>query len=350
LGLRVIADGPAETPGVDPERAAHWLVGHVDGLEPPVRFSFISGGRSNLTYRIDDGSGLGPLVLRRPPVGGVLETAHDMGREWKIISGLADAPVPVAPAVAFCDDVTVIGAPFYIMGFVAGRVVDTAAVAEELTPTVRARAGFDLIDVMAALHRLEPGDVRLADLGRREGYIPRQLRRWSRQWEQSRTRDLPVVDEVHRRLAANVPVEQRTGIVHGDFRLGNMMLGVEGKIAAVLDWELATLGDVLADLGWLLSSWVEPGEETASGVVPPSAAPGFPSRAALRDRYAAASGLDLSNLDYYVAFARWRSVCINEGVYARYRAGVMGADDWDVEQFGAGIERQAQAALDALGG
>jgi aminoglycoside phosphotransferase (APT) family kinase protein len=349
LGLRVVAGKPAETPGVDTERAAQWLLEHVDGLEPPVRFSFISGGRSNLTYRIDDGSGR-PLVLRRPPVGGVLETAHDMGREWKIISGLADAPVPVAPAVAFCEDVTVLGARFYIMGFVPGHVVDTAAGAEEMTTAARSHAGYDLVDVMAALHRIEPGDVQLADLGRREGYIPRQLRRWSRQWEQSRTRELPVVDEVHRRLAGNVPVEQRTGIVHGDFRLGNMMLGPDGEIRAVLDWELATLGDVLADLGWLLSSWVEPGEETASGLVSPTTVAGFPTRAALQDGYAGASGLDLSNLDYYVAFARWRSVCINEGVYARYRAGVMGADDWDVEQFGAGIERQAQAALAALGG
>jgi aminoglycoside phosphotransferase (APT) family kinase protein len=336
-----------ETPGVDPERAGRWLTEHVDGIGAPVRFSFISGGRSNLTYRIDDGSDR-PLVLRRPPVGGVLESAHDMSREWKIISALAGSAVPVAPAVAFCDDVEVIGAPFYIMGFVEGRVVDSAAVAAEMTLAARQRAGLDLVDVMAALHRIEPQDVQLQDLGRRHGYIERQLRRWSLQWERSRTRDLPVVDEVHRRLSRTLPREQRTGIVHGDFRLGNMIVGDGGEFRAVLDWELATLGDVLADLGWLLSSWVEPGEETGSVPVPPSVAPGFPDRATLRDRYAAASGLDLSGIDYYVAFARWRSVCISEGVYARYKAGVMGTDDLDVSEFGARIENQAQAALEAL--
>ena len=347
MGLRVVADGQGPIPGVDAERAGRWLAEHVDGLQPPVRFSFISGGRSNLTYRIDDRSGR-ELVLRRPPVGGVLESAHDMGREWKIISGLADSTVPVAPAIAFCADAGVIGAPFYIMGFVPGRIVDTAAVAEELTPAARAHAGEQLIDVMAALHRIEPDDVQLGDLGRRHGYIERQLRRWSTQWERSRTRDLPVVDEVHRRLADNLPVEQRTGIVHGDFRLGNMMLGEDGAIRAVLDWELATLGDVLADLGWLLSSWAEPGEDNTAALVPPSTVAGFPTRAALRERYAAATGLDVSNLDYYLAFARWRGVCIGEGVYARYRAGVMGDHDLDVDQMGAGIERQAEAALEAL--
>jgi aminoglycoside phosphotransferase (APT) family kinase protein len=348
LGLRDVKEAVVATPGVDPERAGRWLIEHVDDVEGPVRFSFISGGRSNLTYRIDDGTGRA-LVLRRPPVGGVLESAHDMGREWKIISGLARSEVPVAPAIAFCDDVDVIGAPFYIMGFVDGWIVDTATVAEELSLAAREHAGRELVDVMAALHRIEPADVQLQDLGRPHGYIERQLRRWSLQWERSRTRDLPVVDEVHRRLALTLPAEQRTGIVHGDFRLGNMIVGGAGEFNAVLDWELATLGDVLADLGWLLSSWVEPGEEdTASVPPPPSVAPGFPSRAGLRDRYAAASGLDLSDLDYYIAFARWRSVCISEGVYARYKAGVMGADDLDVAQFGSRIERQAQAALVAL--
>ncbi|HET6795234.1 MAG TPA: phosphotransferase family protein [Acidimicrobiales bacterium] len=339
-----MSDAPA---GVDLDSVSRWLVANVDGVELPLRCSLISGGRSNLTYRIDDAAGR-TLVLRRPPLGNVLATAHDMGREWRIISALAGTPVPVAPAVAWCPDESVNGAPFYVMGYVEGLILDTAGAASKVDEAARKAAGTDMVTVMAALHAIEPDDVGLGTLGRREDYIGRQLRRWHQQWEKSKTRELPAVDEVHRRLSTGIPPQQRSGIVHGDFRLGNMMVGPDGRIRAVLDWELATLGDVLADLGWMLSSWTEPGEAPDVPGAPPTTAPGFPSRAEMTGRYERLTGLDLSSIAWYVAFARWRSVCITEGVYARYKAGVMGGDDFDFEAFDAQIQRTAAAALAAL--
>jgi aminoglycoside phosphotransferase (APT) family kinase protein len=335
--------------GVDLPRVTAWMVEHVAGVEPPFTVEFISGGRSNLTYRIVDAAGR-ELVLRRPPLGNVLQSAHDMGREHRIIAALAATDVPVADALGYCDDPSVNGAPFYVMSFVAGAVLATIADAEAYPESSRRPAANDLIDVMCRLHAVDPDAVGLETLARKEGYIERQLKRWHRQFEQSKTRDLPVIDEVHRRLAERIPPQRWTGIVHGDFRLGNMILSPAGKLLAVLDWELATLGDTLADLGWLLSSWLEPGERTRGPFPPPTTAAGFPTRAELAERYSRASGRDVSDLPYYLAFSRWRSACIGEGVLARYKSAVMGVVDFDIEMQAASVEASAVAARNALDG
>ena len=246
-------------PGSTCPRVTEWMVGNIPDVVAPLAVEFISGGRSNLTYRIVDGAGR-QLVLRRPPLGNVLQSAHDMGREHRIIAALAPTDVPVAEALGYCDDVTVNGAPFYVMGFVGGAVLATITDAEAYPEASRRPASDDLIDVLCRLHAVDPDEVGLETLARKEGYIERQLKRWHRQFEQSKTRELPVLDEVHRRLAEHIPPQRWTGIVHGDYRLGNMILGPDGELRAVLDWELATLGDTLADVGWLLSSWLEAGE------------------------------------------------------------------------------------------
>jgi aminoglycoside phosphotransferase (APT) family kinase protein len=332
---------------VDLARVTEWFEGHISEARVPLSVRLISGGRSNLTYLIEDADGR-PFVLRRPPLGHLLSTAHDMGREYRIIAALADTDVPVADALGFCDDPTVNGAPFYVMGYVPGVVLNTVEDAMAYPETSRTAAAEAFIEVLGLLHSVDVDAVGLGTLGRREGYIERQLRRWYTQWQQSKTRELPAIDEVHRRLAAAIPPQQGTGIVHGDYRLGNTMLGPSGELRAVLDWELATLGDTLADLGWLMSSWAEPGEATTSPFPPPTVAPGFPSRRHMADRYQHATGRDLSDLPYYVAFARWRSACIGEGVLARYRAGVMGDVDFDIDQQSRSVAAQADAAKDAL--
>jgi aminoglycoside phosphotransferase (APT) family kinase protein len=338
----------AAVEGIEAEATTAWLVAHVDGVTPPFRFEPIAGGRSNLTYRVGDAAGR-DLVLRRPPLGNILSTAHDMGREHRLISALGASDVPVPPALGLCEDPEVTGAPFYVMAFVPGAVLAYLEDGLAFPEATRERAADSAVDVMARLHAVDPDEVGLGTLGRKEGYLDRQLRRWHAQFEQSKTRDLPLEGEVHRRLSESVPPQRYTGIVHGDYRLGNMLMGPDGVVQAVLDWELATLGDTLADLGWLVTHWGEPGEAHIGKAPPPTMAPGFPSRAHVVERYGAATGRDLSDLPYYLAFARWRSVCILEGVLSRYKAGVMGQSDVDVDEMSrwvVGHVEEARAALD----
>jgi aminoglycoside phosphotransferase (APT) family kinase protein len=333
--------------GIDMPRVTEWIGAHAPDLTPPFTARFISGGRSNLTYQLVDATGRA-FVLRRPPLGHVLQSAHDMGREHRIIDALRDTDVPVANALGLCEDVSVNGAPFYLMDFVEGAVLATIDDAEAYPETSRRPAADHLVDVMGRLHAVDPDAVGLGTLGRKEGYIARQLKRWHTQFTQSKTRELPLLDEVHDRLEARMPPQRWTGIVHGDFRLGNMILSPTGDLLAVLDWELATLGDTLADLGWMLSSWVEAGEPTRGPFPPPTTAAGFPTRAELIDRYAATTGRDLSELPYYLAFARWRGACISEGVLNRYKRAVMGEVDFDIDAMAEGVELSVNAARDAL--
>lgn len=335
-----------ELPGIEHAAVTRWLVEHVEGLRAPVTFSLVSGGRSNLTYRVTDTAGV-VRALRRPPTGGVLSTAHDMGREWRFITALAPTAVPVAEPLGFCDDPEVTGAEFYVMGFVDGLVLADQQAAERLSHAARRRAGEAAVEVMADLHSVDPDEVGLGDVARREGYIERQLRRWKRQVHQSGAPDLDVLDRVHDALAAHVP-PQTSGIVHGDCRPGNMAFGEDGEVLAVFDWELATLGDPLADLGWLIASWQQRGDEVPGATASPSLQPGFPTRDELVERYARLSGCDVSELPYYVAFSRWRSACIGAGVRARYAAGVMGDDGYAAEVRGEEGVRQGEAALDAV--
>lgn len=338
--------GRAELAGIDQDAVSRWLAGHVPGLAPPVTFSLVSGGRSNLTYRVTDGAGT-VRALRRPPAGGVLGTAHDMSREWRFISALAPAGVPVPKPLAYCDDLTVTGADFYVMAFVDGTVAADQEAVREWTPQVCRQAGTETVDALAALHRIDPDDVGLGGIARRGGYVERQLRRWQRQVHQSGAPDLALLDEVHDALVAHAPA-QHSGIVHGDFRPGNLCFASDGTVRAVFDWELATLGEPLADLGWLVSTWAQPGDAMAPTTPGPSAAPGFPTRDELVSRYARLTGRDVSDLPYYVAFSRWRSACIGAGVRARYEARVMADDGYAAEARAEQDAQQGELAFEAV--
>jgi aminoglycoside phosphotransferase (APT) family kinase protein len=333
--------------GIDRDAVQAWFVANVPEVEPPLRFERISGGRSNLTYAVTDG-GDRRWALRRPPLGERLASAHDMGREHTIISALQRTPVPVPPVAGFCEDESVNGAPFYVMGFVEGPILRTKADAErEFDEAARRGVGERVADTLAAIHAVDPDAAGVGELGRKEGYVERQLRRWQGQWGKSKTRELPVVDDVHDRLVARVPGQGRATIVHGDYRLDNMILDPSGEIAAVVDWELCTLGDPLADVGLLMVYWAEPEDEFSPLFEAPTQAAGFPARAELRDRYAERSGRDLSELDFYVALGYWKLAIILEGVFARYAAGQYGKGDDDFEEFANVVERLAEAADEA---
>lgn len=336
-----------EIPGIDPVRVGAWLDANVADSAGPYRFDLIAGGRSNLTFRVTAGDGT-TFVLRRPPLGHVLATAHDMGREFRIISALQDSGVPVAPALGMCADDAVNGAPFYVMGYVEGKVLDSPSAGASISMEARATASQELIDVLVRLHSIDPASVGLGELGKRDGYLGRQLRRWSTQWANSKTRELPIVDEVHRRLEANQPAQSTSGIVHGDYRLGNCLTDPSsGHLRAVLDWELCTLGDVLADVGYLLVYWSDPtGPQLAEN--DPSGQPGYPSRAEMVERYARATGRDVAEIRYYEAFSCWRLACIAEGVRARYQAGVMGDDGGYAVTAEDRVALLAQRSIDLL--
>ena len=335
-----------ETAGIDHDSLVRWFDRQVGGLDGGLDFNLITGGRSNLTFTVSDGHGR-CWVLRRPPMGHVLATAHDMAREHRIISALADSGVPVPAIVGLCEDDEVNGAPFYVMDFVPGLVVRDVAIAEGVPVEVRGRMGESLVEVLARLHDVDLDAVGLSDLGRHDGYIERQLKRWRTQFVDATTRDLPRVLEVHDLLAARVPAQQGVGIVHGDYRLDNCMMSPDGEVAAVLDWELCTLGDVLADVAGMVAY----GDTRATGgTPPPTSLEGFPSTDAVREMYAHHSTRDLAHLDFYVAFAYWRIACIVEGVYTRYSAGVMGdqGDPRLVEVFGQRVWDLADLAYETV--
>jgi aminoglycoside phosphotransferase (APT) family kinase protein len=341
------------TDAVAPVPLTDWLRAEVPEVQVgdvPVVVERISGGHSNLTYRITDAAGT-RWALRRPPTGMVLATAHDMGREWRFVSALAPTGVPVAPPVAYCADDAVIGAEFYVTGFVEGEVLGDAESGHRLAPQARLSAGAATVDVLADLHAVDPDEVGLADLRRPGGYLERQLKIWHRQVHASAVEDLSVVDAVHERLvarAAALPPSQ-VRIAHGDYRPGNLAYGPDGTVRAIFDWELATLGDPLADLGWLLASWGRPADTAPPTIAGPNQAGGYPDGDELVARYARRSGRDVGETDFYVAFARWRSACIGAGVHSRYVAGVMGGAESDG---GAArlrsLHDQAEAALAAL--
>ena len=339
---------PTDPVGIDVAAVAPWLEANIAGARGPFTFDLIAGGHSNLTYRVVGADGH-PLVLRRPPLGHLLASAHDMGREHRIIAALADTPVPVAPARGFCDDPSVNGAPFYVMDFVDGHVIrDREAAEAELAEPARRQAGVSLVDTLAAIHAVDIDAVGLSDLGRHEGYIGRQLRRWYGQWQQSQTRELPAVDDVHDLLAARIPEQGPACVVHGDYRLDNTMVADDGHVVAVLDWEICTLGDPLADVGLLMVYWTGPGDEPSAWTGSATTAPGFPDRADVLARYADVTGRDLGQMDFYVAFAFWKLACILEGVYARYLAGALGGgrDPSEHDAFKSQVELAAARAAE----
>jgi len=335
--------------GVDVERVTEWFAEHTD-VTAPLYFELITGGHSNLTFAVTDADGR-RWVLRRPPLGQVLATAHDMGREHRIITALASTDVPVAPTIGLCTDESVNGAPFYVMEFVDGLVVRDASIAQSLLPEVRRAASESVVDVLARIHAVDLDAVGLSDLGRHDSYIARQLKRWYSQFEKSKTREVPELDAVHEELSARIPDQGPATIVHGDYRLDNCMISPEGAIMAVLDWEICTLGDPLADLGLLMVYWTDPDESSPAGISGATTLDGFLRKHELLERYAALSGRDLSSIDYYVAFGYWKLACIIEGVYARYKGGAMGHRDGDFDFFGeqvVALVRSAHSAMERL--
>lgn len=335
--------------GINQTNLERYFAEHVEGVDPPLQISMITGGHSNLTYLVEGRDGA-RSVLRRPPTGAVLATAHDMSREHRILSGLGDSAVPVPRTLALCQDETVNDAPFYVMDYVEGVVLTTPQQTAKVVPEDRREAlGLHVIEVLAALHAIEPDDVGLGDLGRREAYLARQLKRWQGQWEKSKTRELAEMDEAHRLLESKMPEQVGAGIVHGDYRMGNFLTdGANGRIAAVLDWELCTLGDPMADVGYLMNDWNGPNDTrpSASGTGESAiSCGGFPDRDAMLARYEALTGRDTSGVDYYRAFQYWRLAAIVEGVMSRYMKGVMG-DGGDVDRFREQIDRLAAAAVE----
>lgn len=338
-----------EVRGVNVERVTEWFRSHVEGAKPPLQFFLIAGGHSNLTFRVTDAAG-GEFVLRRPPLSHVLASAHDMGREHKIISALWPTPVPVPQTLGFCTDPEVNGAPFYVMRFVPGVVLHDAEIAKRsLGEKERRLTGESFVDVLSDLHAVDVDAVGLGDLAKKEDYIARQLKRWYGQFQQSKTRELPAIDRVHDVLKAYIPPQGEVSVVHGDYRLGNCITDPErGKIVAVLDWEICTLGDPLADLGYVLATWTQSTDPVAGTPGAPSLAPGFPNRDEVRERYAKRSGRDVSKIDFYTAFSLWKSACIVEGVYARYLGGALGKTDVNLDQFKTRIDAFAELAEQAV--
>ncbi len=332
-------------PGVDLDRLRPWFAAHIEGAgDAPLHASLISGGRSNLTYAIGDGTR--EWVLRRPPLGHVLPTAHDMKREYTVLAALRDTDVPVPRTLAFCGDESVNDAPFYVMEKVEGDILRTPAELAALSPDDARSCSEVLIDVLVAIHAVDYHAVGLDEFGHPDGYLERQVRRWGEQWERSKSREIPAIEELARRLRAALPESPPPTIVHGDYRLDNTMLapGDPSRIVAVLDWEMATLGDPLSDMGLFLVYWGrDQGNLAGSSAIDTDA--GFLPRDQIVQHYADRSGRDVSQLDFYEMLAAYKLAIILAGIEARYRMGKTVGEGFD--HIGNMVESIANAALES---
>jgi aminoglycoside phosphotransferase (APT) family kinase protein len=311
-----------DIPGLDSERVSRFLCDHLPGASGPFRFELISGGRSNLTYRVRCGDR--SFALRRPPLGHVIATAHDMARESRVLSALADTAVPVPRPLLLCEDAAVNGAPFYVMEFCDGVVLqDRVPDGYLATAEAGRRVSRALVDTLVALHAVDWRAVGLEGFGRPDGYLERQVRRWAQQWEANRTAPLPEIEALLGRLARALPVSPAPTIVHGDYRLGNVALAKDdpGHIVAIFDWEMSTLGDPLADLGYTLIYWTQAGEGSEVEATAVTARPGFYTRDEIVAAYAKASGRDVSSIDFYQVLALTKLAVISEGIYKRFTLG-----------------------------
>ncbi|MDX2600326.1 phosphotransferase family protein [Streptomyces caniscabiei] len=312
----------AETPaGLDMPRLQRWFDTHVPECSGRLQARLIQGGRSNLTYAIDDGHTR--WVLRRPPLGTLTPSAHDMSREYRVVAALYGNGVPVARPAGLCEDSSVLGAPFAVVGYVDGMVIRSAADAALLLPALQRSCALALVDQLAAIHRVDPHAVGLADFGRSEGYLVRQLKRWRGQWDLVATRETPQLERLHGALSHRLPPVPGSGIVHGDYRLDNTILDRThpDDVRAVVDWEMATLGDPLADLGMLLVYWDTVTEPVLGVRHILHHNPGFPTAAELAERYAERTGADLSHLRFYQALGYFKLAVIAEGIHARHLEG-----------------------------
>jgi aminoglycoside phosphotransferase (APT) family kinase protein len=351
-------EATAETnAGVDLDRLRPYFAEHVPlAGDKPLSAELIAGGRSNLTYAISNGTGT--WVLRRPPLGHVLPTAHDMVREYKVLSALAGTGVPVPRTYALCEDLEVNDAPFYVMEKVDGVIYRDGAALSKLDSKDARRVSEELVDVLAQIHTVDYEKVGLGGFGHPDGFLERQVRRWGQQWERSKTRELPEVDEVARRLNAALPDSGPPTIVHGDYRLDNTMMSTTdlGKIVAVLDWEMSTLGDPLADVGLFLLYWGNAGAQIIATGSAIDEKAGFLSDDEIVARYAEKSGRVVDALDWYVVFASYKLAIIVEGIHARFKMGKTLGEGFDsmgetvTALVHGALQRANQSSIPALRG
>lgn len=334
--------------GIEETPVTEWLSAHVETLDAPLQFDLITGGHSNLTYRVTDQGGQ-RWVLRRPPLDHVLSGAHDMVREHRLLSSLADSEVPVPSVVGLCTDPEVNGADFYVTDFVDGHILRDPLSAAAVPSAKRQHLGEQLINALVAVHSVDLAATGLSDLGKREDYVARQLRTWLRQFNAMTARELPIIEQVHDALADKIPVQREATLIHGDFRLDNCLVTPDGEIAAVLDWEISTLGDPLADLGILLAYWSEPTDDFLPLGHAATTDHGFLGRAELVATYQNQTGRDTSDMEFFFAFASWRLACILEGVHARYVGGANPEIPDEVEVFPQSVVYLAERAATILG-
>ncbi|MEU1204575.1 phosphotransferase family protein [Nocardia sp. NPDC005825] len=336
------APAGGELPGLDLTRLATWLDGARPGFAAgPLAGRLISGGRSNLTYVVGDG--VSEWILRRPPLGHVLATAHDMGREFRVMSALADTAVPVPRTYVLCTDPDILGAPFYLMENVAGVPYREAAELEALGPERTRVISEGMVDALAALHSVDPESVGLGDFGKASGFLTRQVHRWKKQLDASYTRDLPAAEALYALLAAEQPEQSPDGIVHGDYRLDNVLVDAQDRVAAVVDWEMATVGDPLTDVA-LLTLYQRLGDLGVPGDM--SGAPGYLTEDETLTRYAEHSGRDLANFGFYRGLAAFKLAAILEGIHYRYLHGQTVGTGFDT--IGDAVEPLLQAGIDAV--
>ncbi|MDZ7729617.1 MAG: phosphotransferase family protein [Dehalococcoidia bacterium] len=337
-------------PGINYERVSRFFAENVPGADTELHFTLLSGGRSNLTYLVSAGDRV--WVMRRPPLGHVLPTAHDMYREYRVLTGLNETPVPAPRTYAYCDDPEVNEYPFYVMDYHEGAVIGESipeGFAE--TPEDRRAISQAMIDALVQLHAVDYEAVGLGDFGRPQGYLERQVRRWSEQWERNKTRELPEIDGLIDRLRNAVPESPAPTIVHGDYRLGNIMINRDdpSHIEAILDWEMATLGDPLADLGYTFIFWGQaddpPERLEARDIAGITAKEGFMTRQELADEYSRLSGRSTENIGFYEVLAYFKLAVITEGIWSRYLQGATVGEGY--EGYGETTVRLVHQALRA---
>ena len=340
--------------GYDIPAVENWIENNIDGLKPPFIWTRLEGGHSNLTYKLADSGGR-EAVIRRPPQGELLPKAHDMSREWALISALGQQDFPVPAAFGFCESPDVTGAWFYVMGLIDGRPLYSADETRVWVPVSRRKTlAHSFFDTLADLHALDPNEIGLGELGKKENYVGRQLKTWYRSWTASAE---PAQYDDQRAhvlqdfFLQNMPEQGPARVVHGDYGLHNCLIGADSTVAAVVDWEISTLGDPLADLAYALNQWPQSAEDMNANPTAATSVEGFPLRGELSARYAQRTGRSLDLLDYYIGFNCWKSACILHGVYARYKAGQKSTAGVDMDLL---LERikialtQAQKAVDRL--
>ena len=339
------------TPGFDRPAVEQWMQANVEDLRGPFTWSRLEGGHSNLTFLVIDGAGR-RMVIRRPPEGQLLPKAHDMKREFTIISGLARTEVPVASVYGLCEDTSVTGAVFYVMSEVEGKALYTAQDAEEwLDLEARGAVGYSFIATLAQLHSVDPADIGLDQLARHQGYVSRQLNVWYGSWQASlegAAYDDPRIHQLHNELSEQIPDQGPARVVHGDYGMHNAMINADGTVAAILDWEIATLGDPLADFAYALNAWSDPEDAKLVPNEGATTAPGFVGRETLTDHYAELTGRDLSKLGFYRTFNYFKTACILHGVYARYMLGQKSAEGVDMDALRQRMIGSVQLAVNQM--